>query len=242
MKKIHVVFTAVVALLFVMSACNQKVNSHLTGSKKITLDNEIDSVSYALGVNGGAQMRNMGITELNQDVFTKSFADAMGGEECLISPEESGQILDTYFRKMYEKQMTSQQEGAENNLKEGINFLEKNKSKKGVIVTPSGLQYIVMKMGDGPKPKATDNVKVHYHGTTIDGTVFDSSVDRGEPVEFPLNGVISGWTEGVQLMPVGSKFKFFIPQELAYGTNPPAGSGIGSKSVLIFEVELLEFN
>ena len=123
----------------------------------------------------------------------------------------------------------------------GKAFLAENKKKEGVIETASGLQYKVVKMGTGPKPHETDKVKVHYHGTLIDGTVFDSSVERGEPIEFPLNGVIKGWTEGVQLMPVGSKFIFYIPSDLAYGDRD-AGPTIKGGSTLIFEVELLEIN
>ena len=122
----------------------------------------------------------------------------------------------------------------------GEKFLEENKKNKDVLVTESGLQYIILSKGTGPKPNATSKVKVHYHGTTPYGEVFDSSVDRGEPITFGLNQVIKGWTEGVQLMPVGSKFKFFIPQELAYGANPQPGSAIKPYMPLVFEVELLE--
>ena len=123
---------------------------------------------------------------------------------------------------------------------EGVKFLEENKTAEGVQVTPSGLQYIVLKEGNGEKPTETSTVKVHYHGTLIDGTVFDSSVDRGTPAEFPVNRVIKGWTEGLQLMSVGSKYKFFIPQELAYGAFPREGGVIKPFMPLIFEVELLE--
>jgi FKBP-type peptidyl-prolyl cis-trans isomerase len=141
------------------------------------------------------------------------------------------------------RQQASQKEknaaSSAKNKAEGAAYLEKNKAKAGVKVTASGLQYEVVKMGSGPKPKATNTVRVHYTGTLIDGTKFDSSVDRGQPAEFPLNGVIKGWTEGLQLMPVGSKFKFTIPSELAYGSNG-AGAQIGPDSVLVFDVELIK--
>ena len=159
--------------------------------------------------------------------------DVYGEQDLKISEVEAQGVLQAFFTKGVERV-------GDDNLKEGLDFLEANKSKKGVVTTESGLQYTIMKDAEGAKPVATDKVMVHYHGTLLDGTVFDSSVDRGEPIDFPLNGVIPGWTEGVQLMPVGSKYKFFIPSELAYGANPRAGGPIGPNMVLIFEVELIE--
>ncbi|MEA1876394.1 MAG: FKBP-type peptidyl-prolyl cis-trans isomerase [Bacteroidota bacterium] len=239
MKKITLVLT-VVAALFIMSSCNQQSGSSLTGSGKITLETELDSVSYALGASVAASVKQSGAKELNNEVFARAFADAMADEEILIDPSMGNQIIQAFFQKLSMQQMAEMQAGAEQNLKEGQDFLAKNKNEDGVQVTASGLQYKVIKEASGAKPTATDKVKVHYHGTLVDGTVFDSSIDRGEPTEFPLNQVIKGWTEGIQLMSVGSKFKFFIPSELAYGSNPRPGGPIGADMVLIFDVELLE--
>lgn len=239
MKKLRFALIVFAAILMV-TACNNQSKTATSTSKKVKLTNEIDSVSYALGVNGAVSMKGMGITELNYDVFVNGFQKSMEDEDVLISEAQSSQILNDYFQKVQMKQMEEMQVGADDNLKEGQDFLAKNKTAEGVIETASGLQYKVIKKGNGPKPTATSEVKVHYHGTLIDGTVFDSSVDRGEPAQFPLNRVIKGWTEGLQLMPVGSKYKFFIPSELAYGSNPRPGGPIGPNMVLIFDVELLE--
>jgi FKBP-type peptidyl-prolyl cis-trans isomerase len=236
MKKITILLAVVLGFAF--SSCNKDAGSSLTSSKKISLDTEIDSVSYALGSNVGSQMNSMGVKEFNYDAFVKAFADALEGNELLMDAMAGGQLLNTYFGALQQKQMEEMQASAGTNLKEGQEFLEQNKSKEGVQVTASGLQYKVEKMGDGPKPSASDDVRVHYHGTLLDGTVFDSSVDRGEPTQFGLNQVIPGWTEGLQLMPVGSKFTFYVPSELGYGANPRGGP-IGPNMVLIFEVELL---
>lgn len=238
MKKITFVLTVAFSVLLI-SSCNQKSGSSLTSAKKISLNNELDSVSYALGVNGAFSMKQMGIKEVNQEVFSKAFAEAMADGETMLDANQSNQILEAFFQKVYMQQMEEMQAGSGDNLEEGQKFLEENKSVAGVKVTESGLQYQVLKEANGPKPAATDRVRVHYHGTLIDGTVFDSSVDRGEPAEFGLNQVIKGWTEGLQLMPVGSKFKFFVPSELGYGANPRPGGPIGPNMVLIFEVELL---
>lgn len=239
MKKTTLVFTVAAAFL-ILSSCNQKSGFSQTGSGKIKLETGLDSVSYALAVSGAANMKEMGIKEINNEIFSKAFADAMADEEVLIDPNQSSMILQAFFQKLSMEQMAEMQAVAEQNLKEGQDFLAKNKNEDGVQETESGLQYIVIKEASGAKPAATDRVKVHYHGTILDGTVFDSSVDRGEPTEFSLNQVIKGWTEGIQLMSVGSKYKFFIPGELAYAARPPQGSNIGVNILLIFEVELLE--
>ncbi len=239
MKKITLVFT-VVSAAFLLSSCNQKSGSSLTSSKSINLDTELDSVSYALGANVANSMKQSGLKELNYEIFAKAFEGTMVGEEELLNPEEANMILQSFFQRLSQTQMEEMQAGSGDNLQEGIDFLAKNKTEAGVITTASGLQYKIIEEGTGAKPGATDRVKVHYHGTLIDGTVFDSSVDRGEPIDFPLNGVIAGWTEGVQLMSVGSKFKFFIPSEIAYGANPRPGGPIGPNMVLIFDIELLE--
>jgi FKBP-type peptidyl-prolyl cis-trans isomerase FklB len=192
------------------------------------LNNKLDSVSYLIGTNIGSNLLRQ-IPEINKELLFKGLSDLLDGKAPICA--DQGQV-NAYFQEKTEK------EGAVTKA-DGLKFLEENKKNPKVKVTASGLQYEVMKMGSGQKPLATSKVKVHYHGTTPDGRVFDSSVDRGQPASFPLNGVIKGWTEGLQLMPVGSKFKFYIPQELAYGANPQPGSIIKPYMPLVFEVELL---
>jgi FKBP-type peptidyl-prolyl cis-trans isomerase len=193
------------------------------------MSNKIDSISYLIGTNVGMSVVRQ-MPEVNKEMLLKGLIDMLEGKAPACS--DQGQV-NNYFKEKTEKESTL--------LKaDGLKFLEENKKNPKVKVTQSGLQYEVMKMGTGEKPKATSKVKVHYHGTTPDGRVFDSSVDRGQPASFPLNGVIKGWTEGLQLMPVGSKFKFYIPQELAYGANPQPGSIIKPYMPLVFEVELIE--
>ena len=239
MKKITFVFTLAASLLM-MGGCNQKSGSTLTGSKKISLENELDSVSYALGVNVAASMKQTGLNEVNNDAFSTAFATQMAEEEVLINEAQSKTILDRYFQKLYQQQMLEMQSGSDENTIAGQKFLAKNKDEEGVIETASGLQYKVLKDASGPKPAETDRVKVHYVGSLLDGTVFESSVDNGDPVTFGLNQVIKGWTEGVQLMSVGAKYRFFIPSEMAYGASPRPGGPIGPNMVLIFDIDLLE--
>jgi FKBP-type peptidyl-prolyl cis-trans isomerase FklB len=191
------------------------------------LTNKVDSVSYLIGTKIGSDILRV-MPEANKEMILKGLSDMLYGNAPACS--DQGQV-NAYLQEKSEK------EGAAAKA-DGLKFLEENKKNPKVKVTPSGLQYEVMKMGSGEKPAATSKVKVHYHGTTPDGRVFDSSVDRGQPASFPLNGVIKGWTEGLQLMPVGSKFKFFIPQELAYGANSP-NPMIKPYMPLVFEVELL---
>jgi FKBP-type peptidyl-prolyl cis-trans isomerase len=210
-------------------------NSGKKGEVKLTSKN--DSVSYALGVligeNNKQQMKGApGADQLNKDILVAAFEKAFRGDSVQIKPENANATIQAFFAEV------SKIEG-EKNLKEGEDFLAANKSKNGVVTLPSGLQYEIIKAGTGVKPTAEDQVKCHYHGTTIDGKVFDSSVDRGEPAVFPVNRVIPGWTEALQLMPVGSKWKLFIPAALAYGERG-AGQDIKPNSTLIFEVELLE--
>jgi FKBP-type peptidyl-prolyl cis-trans isomerase len=231
MKTKSLVGLLILALVTVTS-CNQMKNSTLKiGAVKLATPT--DTASYALGVNMASNVKNMGMEEINLQAFAKAFQDVYANEKLQITEKESNPILQAYFGTLMEKKAASA-------LAEGQTWLAENAKKAGVKTTASGLQYEVMREGTGPKPMATSTVKVHYHGTTTDGKVFDSSVDRGEPVEFPLNGVIPGWTEGVQLMSVGSKYKFFIPGNLAYGTRPPQGSGIAPNETLLFEIELLE--
>lgn len=192
------------------------------------INNQVDSVSYLIGTNIGSNIVRQ-MPEANKELILKGLSDMLYGKVPACS--DQGQV-NAYFQEKSDKESAGMKE-------DGIKFLENNKKNPKVKVTPTGLQYEVMTMGKGEKPVATSKVKVHYHGTTPDGRVFDSSVDRGQPATFPLNGVIKGWTEGVQLMPVGSKFKFFIPQELAYGANPQPGSIIKPYMPLVFEVELI---
>jgi len=196
--------------------------------------------SYALGVNVGESFRNSGL-EVIFDHFKNGFLDALKGENKFTMEE-----MQACFENIQE-QMTARQnqEAAKQNAEaevekeRGRKFLMENKKREGVMETASGLQYEVIVMGNGPKPEATDKVKVHYTGKTIDGQVFDSSVERGQPIDFGLNQVIKGWTEGLQLMPVGSKFMLYIPSDLAYG-DPGRGGLIKPGSTLVFEVELLD--
>ncbi|HEV7489458.1 MAG TPA: FKBP-type peptidyl-prolyl cis-trans isomerase [Rhodanobacteraceae bacterium] len=182
-----------------------------------------------------------GLAQIKDDVDIKVVEQALEqtlkGDKTSLTQEEALQVRQAYMQQMQSKRVAEQKVAAEKNKTEGAAFMTKNKGKSGVKTTASGLQYEVEKEGSGPKPKATDTVKVNYLGTKIDGTKFDSSYDRGQPATFPLNGVIKGWSEGLQLMPVGSKYKLYVPAELAYGENAPGP--IGPNATLIFEVELL---
>ena len=200
-----------------------------------TLKTPEDSASYAFGVLVGKNLGRQLPPGLNVDMVMKAMATALKGEPTLMEAQTANTIFTNYNQSV-------QQKAGEKSKVEGQKFLEENKKRNGVMVTASGLQYEVLQRGTGAEsPKATDQVKVHYHGTNIDGSVFDSSVERGEPITFGLNQVIPGWTEGLQLMHVGDKFKFYIPAELAYGEGSPSPK-IKPHSVLIFEVELFEIN
>ena len=191
----------------------------------------MDKISYALGMNIGRSLRQSGVKDLNVEQFTKGVCDYLAGV-AKMDEKESRLILNDYFTKL-------QQETLETNKTAGKAFLEENGKRPEVVTLPSGLQYEVLVEGKGPKPLATDRVKVHYHGTLINGTVFDSSVQRGEPATFGVTQVIAGWVEALQLMNVGSKWRLFIPHKLAYGAQG-AGDLIQPFSTLIFDVELLD--
>jgi FKBP-type peptidyl-prolyl cis-trans isomerase len=194
-------------------------------------------LGYAVGVSIGKNVANLkGL--IDEPSLSRGIEDQLAGKPGMDEAKMREALNDLTVRQQAAQKEKNAVSGAKNKT-EGAAYLEKNKAKAGVKVTASGLQYEVIKMGTGPKPKATSTVRVHYVGTLLDGTEFDSSIKRGQPAEFPLNGVIKGWTEGVQLMPVGSKFKFTIPSELAYGENG-AGAQIGPDAVLVFEVELLK--
>jgi len=176
--------------------------------------------------------------EVDFDLLLKGFSDQFYGKTLLVSESEAIGLLNEFSMEMQKTMAEKSELMANKNLVEGNNFLKENKEKEGVSTTQSGLQYLILNQGDGPAPKSTDKVKVHYKGTTINGDEFDSSYKRGEPITFPVTGVIKGWTEALLLMNVGGKFKLFVPSELAYGSRG-AGPKIGPNAVLIFEVELL---
>jgi FKBP-type peptidyl-prolyl cis-trans isomerase FklB len=192
--------------------------------------------SYAIGANIGTDMKRQEL-DLDPKLIGAGLVDAFAGKTAMTEVEIRA-ALDAFRDEMAKKMQAKQAVAGTENQKKGEAFLAANAKKEGVKTTASGLQYKVVKSGSGAMPKATDTVKVHYHGTLIDGTVFDSSVDRGEPVSFPVGGVIPGWTEALQLMKVGDKFQLYIPSKLAYGENG-AGGKIGPNSTLIFDVELL---
>ena len=191
----------------------------------------MDKISYALGLSMGQNLMSSGVESLNYQDLAQGIEDVLTKQQPKISYQEAQQVLNTFFQEL-------EQKVAGTAKAEGEKFLAENAKREGVKVTASGLQYEVLEPSLGQKPKATDTVRVHYEGTLIDGTVFDSSYRRGESITFPLNGVIKGWTEGLQLMSIGSKYKFFIPYQLAYGERG-AGQSIPPYAALIFTVELL---
>ncbi len=197
-----------------------------------------DSLSYAVGVLWGQNLSQQGLGDINPDLIKAALTSILSEQKPVMDPQAANEMIKKHFAKQKEVQDAKAKEAGKVNIEAGKKFLADNAKRKGVITLPSGLQYEVIKEGTGPKPTPADKVNVHYHGTLIDGTVFDSSVERGEPISFPVTGVISGWVEALQLMPVGSKWKLFIPENLAYGDRG-AGPTIGPYSTLIFEVELL---
>ena len=199
----------------------------------------MDKVSYALGIGIGHQLVNMGGQELNIDDFAQAVKDVLGGQELKIKSSEAQQIVQEFFAAQEAKISKQRQEAGKLAKEAGEKYLAENAKNEGVITLPSGLQYQVLKEGNGKKPSAKDTVMCHYEGTLIDGTVFDSSYKRGEPATFPLQQVIAGWTEGLQLMQEGAKYRFFIPYRLGYGAGG-AGASIPPYAALIFDVELIQ--
>lgn len=222
--------TLALALLTMSLAFAQACSQNPKGAK-VELKTEKDSASYALGMNIGQNLRKQQF-DVDMKVVFKALEDAYNGQKTMMEEQQAMMALQAYGMKMQEK-------ASSESKKKGVEFLTENKKKPGVKTTASGLQYIELKNGTGEMPTDTSKVKVHYTGTLVDGTKFDSSVDRGEPIEFPVKGVIAGWTEALKLMKVGSKWKLFIPSELGYGERG-AGGSIPPHAVLIFEVELLD--
>ena len=199
----------------------------------------MDKVSYALGLGIGRQLTDMGAKDLNIDDFAQAIKDVLAGGDGKLSETEAQTIVRTFFEEQEKKQRAAAAERFKDNKAKGEAYLKANADKEGVVTLPSGLQYQVLREGNGKQPKATDRVRCHYEGMLIDGTLFDSSIQRGEPAVFGLNQVIAGWTEGVQLMKEGAKYRFFIPYTLGYGERG-AGQSIPPFAALIFDVELIE--
>ena len=199
----------------------------------------MDKVSYALGLGIGRQLTDMGAKDLNIDDFAQAIKDVLAGGEVKLSDAEAQTIVRNFFDEQEKKQRAAAAERFKENKTKGEDYLKANAAKEGVVTLPSGLQYQVLKEGNGRQPKATDQVRCHYEDMLIDGTMFDSSVQRGEPAVFGLNQVIAGWTEGVQLMKEGAKYRFFIPYNLGYGERG-AGQSIPPFSALVFDVELID--
>jgi FKBP-type peptidyl-prolyl cis-trans isomerase FklB len=199
----------------------------------------MDKVSYALGLGIGRQLSDMGAKSLSIDDFAQAIKDVIAGKEPQIGDQEAQTIVQEFFQEQEKKQRAAAAEKFKDAKENGEKYLADNAKKEGVVTLPSGLQYQILKEGNGRKPKATDQVKCHYEGMLVDGTLFDSSIQRGEPATFPLNQVIAGWTEGLQLMQEGAKYRFFIPYSLGYGERG-AGQQIPPFSTLIFDVELIE--
>jgi FKBP-type peptidyl-prolyl cis-trans isomerase len=221
--KTRILFTIFFATAFVFASCGQnKVSTDLR--------TENDTISYAIGITFGSSLQASGLETINPQAIAMAIQDIWDGEPTVMTPDEASMRLNDYFARL--------QFG--DNLEEGENFLRENLRRDDVTETASGIQYEVMEMGDGPRPSPSDEVVVHYRGTLIDGTEFDSSYDRGEPAQFRLDRVIPGWTEALQLMPVGSKWKIYIPHNLAYGASPRPGGIIEPYMTLVFEVELLD--
>ncbi|MDT8322655.1 MAG: FKBP-type peptidyl-prolyl cis-trans isomerase [Bacteroidota bacterium] len=225
-------FLSILTLALLLMSCQNNAQEN------VELKTRKDSVSYAIGYNIGTNFKMQSI-EVDPAVVAAAMRDIMNEGDTKLTEEEAQQVWMSYQQEMMAKQQQEREASGAKNKEAGVKWLAENKDKEGVVTTESGLQYKVIEMGEGPKPSQTDKVRVHYRGRLIDGTQFDSSYDRGEPAEFPVGGVIAGWTEALQLMPVGSKWEVYIPSELGYGERG-AGDDIGPNATLIFEVELLE--
>lgn len=227
--------TVVLASTLVLAGCNDAKAPEGTSSQ-IVLDTDYKKLSYGLGLNIGGGIAQQGVPELDIDALLAGIRESVDGQEPRITQEE----LTAVISRVQQAEAEKQQQLAAVNLEKGTAFLKENGIREGVVTTESGLQYEVLQAGEGESPSAESIVNTHYHGTLIDGTVFDSSVERGEPIEFAVNQVIPGWTEALQLMKSGSKWRLYVPANLAYGEYSP-GPNIPPQSTLIFEVELLSF-
>lgn len=237
MKFTTYTFCLFLAGTLVFSGCGSE-----SDSSNVSLETKTDSVSYSMGYQQGQYLKRSSMTDVNPEKIRAGLQAALNEQDAQLSNAEMQQIVQNFQQEAQRKAQKKQMEDSQENKKKGEEFLAENKEKEGVQVTDSGLQYKVMEEGSGASPDSTDKVRVDYEGTLLNGEVFDSSYERGEPVTFPLNRVIPGWTEGLQLMQEGAKYKFFIPSDLAYGSNPPQQSPIGPNQTLIFEVKLHEVN
>ena len=247
MKPVVRATAVAVATMLALAACDKNAGKPAAETGKDAaadgkanypgLPTEKEQISYTIGMAMGKQLTEIK-DEVNLDTVVKAMRSQMAGEKLLLTEDQAKTIFEGFGQKMQAKQIAKMMADAKNNLDNGNKFLAENGKKPGVSTTASGLQYQVLTAGTGAKPGAKDGVKVHYKGTLLDGKTFDSSYDRGEPAVMPLEGVIPGWQEGIQLMPVGSKYKFWIPAKLAYGEQAPPM--IGPNQVLVFEVELLD--
>jgi FKBP-type peptidyl-prolyl cis-trans isomerase len=237
MKYTTYIFCVLLAGALTFTGCNS------SSSGDVSLETGADSLSYSLGFQNGQFMTESGMSKkIDPEIVKAGLQQALNEQEGLMSDMEMQQAIQKFQIEARQNAQQKQIEEGQENKKEGEEFLANNKEKEGVKVTDSGLQYKVLEEGTGASPGEEDKVRVDYEGTLTDGTVFDSSYKRGEPTTFPVNRVIPGWTEGLQLMKEGAKYKFFIPGDLAYGQRPPRGSQIGVNETLIFEVELYEVN
>jgi len=218
-------------------AAQQKPESK-EGSAPITLTTQKEKVSYAIGMQIGKNLSREGV-DIDTAIFLRGLVDQVTGSKPLMTDEEAHTVISKLQQETMARREAEMKAVGETNKKEGDTFLAENKKKEGVVTLPSGLQYKIVKQGTGPKPVATDNVVCNYRGTLINGKEFDSSYKRGQPATFPVNAVIKGWTEVLQLMPLGSKYQVWIPSELAYGSRPGSPE-IGPNATLIFDIELLE--
>lgn len=225
------ILRVMVAALFVLAA------GSAGAQEKPVLKDGKEKISYIIGMEIGGNFKKQSI-DIDPDTLARGIKDGLSGAKPLLSEQEAREVMTTFEKEMRSRQEAAQQAAGEKNKKEGEVFLAENKKKEGVKTLPSGLQYRVIKAGTGKKPAATDTVTTHYRGTLINGTEFDSSYKRGKPASFPVNGVIPGWTEALQLMEEGAKWQLFIPSNLAYAERG-AGRVIGPHSTLIFEVELI---
>lgn len=227
--------TVVLASTLILTGCNG-AKSPAENSDQVALDNDYKKLSYGLGLNIGGGIAQQGVPELDVDALLAGIRESVAEQEPRITQEELAAVI----TRIQQQEAEKQQQLASDNLQKGDAFLKENGAREGVVTTDSGLQYEVLQAGEGDSPSAESIVETHYHGTLIDGSVFDSSVERGEPIEFAVNQVIPGWTEALQLMKVGSKWRLYVPANLAYGEYSP-GPEIPPQSTLIFEVELLSF-